>query len=260
MKYSNEGRSLGGRLLASDFLLAERGTGPRTRAGGRRLRRRNREVVDATAGVAGLLLGLLIGPLADRLATNAPAGVPLLASAPFSRRLPLVTVATALVAGGSGLDFGFTVEALIAAFFCWILVIVTRIDLEHRLIPNRIVVPAAVLVLAARTADDPSFEWLLAYLGAALVLFLIVFAYPRGMGMGDVKLAGLLGAGLGLSVIPGLFIGFLAAFVPAAVLLIRHGSDARKRAIPLGPFLALGAVIALFAGDAILDWYTSFGG
>jgi leader peptidase (prepilin peptidase)/N-methyltransferase len=97
--------------------------------------------------------------------------------------------------------------------------------------------------------------WILAGLGAGLGLFLLVLAYPQGMGMGDVKLALFLGCGLGLAVVVGLFVGFVAAAVPAVVLLVRHGRAARKQAIPLGPFLALGGVVALFAGDAILDWY-----
>jgi leader peptidase (prepilin peptidase)/N-methyltransferase len=215
--------------------------------------------VDVAAGSVGLLLGLLVGPVADRIATNAPARLPLLAAAPVSRRLLLVTAATALLGAAAGLDFAFTAEALIGAVFCWILVILTRTDLEHRLIPNRVVVPGMVLLLAARTLDDPSVEWLLAAFGAGLALFLLALVYPRGMGMGDVKLAGLLGAGLSVSVIVALFVGFIAAFVPAALLLVRHGAAARKRAIPFGPFLALGGVIALFAGDAILDWYVDFG-
>jgi leader peptidase (prepilin peptidase) / N-methyltransferase len=215
--------------------------------------------MDATAAVVGLVLGLLTGPLADRLATNAPAGAPLLASAPLSRRAALVTAATALLGAGAGLAFGFTLEALVAAVFCWILVVITRTDFELHVISNRIVVPGAVLVLAGRTLDDPSLEWLLAALAAGLVLFLIVFAYPAGMGMGDVKLAAFLGAGLGVPVTVALFLGFLAAFAPAAAILVRHGRAARKRAIPLGPFLALGGVIALFAGDAILDWYVDLG-
>ena len=215
--------------------------------------------MDLAAGLVGLLLGLAVGPLADRLATNAPVKDPLLRRAPFSPRVFLVTAATSLLAAGSGLAFGFTLEALIAAVFCWILVIVTRTDFEHRLIPDRIVLPGIVAVLVARTLDDPSVEWILAAIGAGLGLFLVVFAYPKGMGMGDVKLAAFLGAGLGLSVVVALFVGFLAAFVPALVLLVRHGRAARKRAIPLGPFLALGGVVALFAGAAIIDWYTGDG-
>jgi leader peptidase (prepilin peptidase)/N-methyltransferase len=192
---------------------------------------------------------------ADLLATTAPVEGGLLRRVPFSPRLPLVAAATALLAGACGLAYGFTLEALVGAIFCWILVVVTRTDLEHRLIPDRIVLPGAVLVLALRTLDDPSLAWLLGGLGAGLVLFLIVLAYPKGMGMGDVKLALFLGVGLGLGVFVALFSGFIAAAVPAIALLVRHGRAARKQAIPLGPFLALGGVIALFAGDAILDWY-----
>jgi leader peptidase (prepilin peptidase) / N-methyltransferase len=211
--------------------------------------------VDVAAGVVGLLAGLAVGPLADRLATNAPIGAPLLERVSFSRRLPLVAGATAVLGAACGLSFGLTLEALVSAFFCWVLVIVTRTDLEHRLIPNRIVVPGAVLVLIGRTVDEPSVAWILAGLGASLGLFLLVLAYPRGMGMGDVKLALFMGCGLGVAVLVALFLGFIAAAVPAIVLLVRHGTAARKQAIPLGPFLALGAVVALFAGDAIIDWY-----
>ncbi len=207
------------------------------------------------AGFLSLLAGLLVGPLADRLATNAPLHEPLLRRVPFSPRLPLVTAGTALLAAACGLAFGFTLEAAIATFFCWVLVVITRTDFEHRLIPDRIVLPGAVVLAAARTLDEPSFGWVLGGLGAGLGLFLLVLAYPKGMGMGDVKLALFMGAGLGLSVIVGLFLGFIAGAVPAIALLIRHGREARKQAIPLGPFLALGAVVALFAGDAILDWY-----
>jgi prepilin signal peptidase PulO-like enzyme (type II secretory pathway) len=211
--------------------------------------------VNVGAGIAGALLGLAAGPLADRLATNAAAGAPLLRREPFSSRLPLVAGACALLTAASGLVFGFTLEALVGAFFCCALVVVTRTDFEHRLIPDRIVLPGAVVLLVLRTLDEPSLAWLLGGVGAGLALFLIVLAYPKGMGMGDVKLALFLGAGLGLGVVVALFLGFIAAAFPALVLLVRHGRAARTQAIPLGPFLALGGVIALFAGDAILDWY-----
>ncbi len=211
--------------------------------------------MDVTAGLVGLLVGAAVGPLADRLATNAPLHEPLLRSVPRSPRLPLVTLATVLLGGASGLVFGFTLDGLVAALFCWLLVVITRTDFEHRLIPDKIVLPGTVAVLALRTIDDPSIEWVLSALAAGLVLFLIVLAYPKGIGMGDVKLSAFLGAGLGVSVIPALFVGFFVAFVPAALLLVRHGTEARKQAIPLGPFLALGGVVALFWGGAILDWY-----
>jgi prepilin signal peptidase PulO-like enzyme (type II secretory pathway) len=215
--------------------------------------------VDVGAGTVGLITGLVVGPLADRLATNAPLHDPLFRSVPRSQRLALVTAGTALLGGACGLVYGFTLEALIAVVFCWVLVIVTRTDLEHRLIPDTIVLPGAVVLLALRTIDDPSVEWILGALGAGVVLFLIVLVYPRGLGMGDVKLSAFLGAGLGISVIVAMFLGFFIAFVPAALLFVRHGKEARKHAIPLGPFLALGGVIALFWGDAILDWYRDLG-
>ena len=211
--------------------------------------------MDVAAGLVGLLAGVAVGPLADRLASNAPRRKPLLSKAQRSPRLLLVTLGTALLAGACGLVFGFTLEALTSALFCWALVVVTRTDLEFRLIPDKIVLPATVAVLALRTIDDPSVEWILSALAAGLLLFLIVLAYPRGLGMGDVKLSAFMGAGLGLSVIPAMFVGFFVAFLPAALLLVRHGREARKQAIPLGPFLALGAVVALFWGSAILDWY-----
>jgi len=221
---------------------------------------RETEYVDLGATLVGLVLGLGVGPLADRLATNAPVKTRrLLERVPRSRWIWLVTAATALLAAACGLDFGFTAEALIGAFFCWILVVVTRTDFEHRLIPDRIVLPGAVAVLVARTLDDPSVAWVLAGIGAGVLLFLIVLVYPKGLGMGDVKLAAFMGVALGSSVAVALFFGFLAAFIPAAVLFKRRGRAALKQGIPLGPFLALGGVIALFAGDAILDWYTRIG-
>ena len=215
--------------------------------------------MDLAAGLVGLLLGTFVAPLADRIATNAPVHDPLLRSVPRSARLPLVWLGTALLGGACGLVFGFTLEAVAATLFCWVLVVVTRTDLEHRLIPDKVVLPAAVAVLALRTLDDPSLEWILSALAASLVLFLVVLAYPAGLGMGDVKLSALLGAGLGLSVIVAMFVAFFVAFVPAAILFARHGKAARRSAIPLGPFLALGGVIALFWGGEILDWYRDLG-
>jgi len=216
--------------------------------------------VDVGAGLVGLLAGLVVSPLADRVATNAPLHDPLLKSVPRSPRLWLVALGTALLGGASGLVFGYTLEALAAAVFCWVLVVIARTDFETRLIPDKVILPAAIVVLALRTIDDPSLEWILSALGAGLVLFVIVLIYPRGLGMGDVKLSAFLGAALGVNVIVAMFVGFFVAFLPAAVLFVRHGREARKESIPLGPFLALGGVIALFWGDAILDWYRQLGG
>ena len=170
-------------------------------------------------------------------------------------KYPAVELVTALLVAGCALDFGLTFKAGIAALFCVVLVAISVIDLERRIIPNRIVLPAAAVILALQTARDPSVEWVAAGAGAAAFLLLAALAYPAGMGMGDVKLALLLGFGLGRTVPIGMLMGMIAALVPAVVLLARHGSAARKMAIPFGPFLAFGAVVALFAGDRILDAY-----
>ena len=168
---------------------------------------------------------------------------------------PAVELATALLIAGCVLAFGLSGRMVVAAAFCAVLVAISAIDLTHRIIPNRIVLPAFVVVLAAQTLLEPSPEWALAALGASGFLFLAVLIHPAGMGMGDVKLALLMGAMLGRTVPVALMLGMLAALVPAVFLLARHGSKARKMGIPFGPFLALGSVIALFAGDQIVDWY-----
>jgi leader peptidase (prepilin peptidase)/N-methyltransferase len=155
----------------------------------------------------------------------------------------------------SFLVFGVTAEALVAAFFCAVLVAISAIDVEHRIIPNAIVLPAAAAALVANTVLEPRLEWAVAALGCSAFLFFAVLAYPSGMGMGDVKLALFLGAALGRTAPVALMIGMLAALVPAIVLFARHGRGARKMAIPFGPFLAVGGVVALFLGDRLLDLY-----
>jgi leader peptidase (prepilin peptidase) / N-methyltransferase len=170
---------------------------------------------------------------------------------------PAVELTTALLLVGCVLRFGLSAEAAVAGLFCAVLVAISAIDIEHRIVPNRIVVPATAVVLTARTAIDPSVEWALAALGAAGFLFVAVLAYPKGMGMGDVKLALLLGAAVGRSVPVALMVAVVAALLPAVVLFARHGAAARKRAIPFAPFLALGGVVALFAGERLLDVYLS---
>jgi leader peptidase (prepilin peptidase)/N-methyltransferase len=172
-------------------------------------------------------------------------------------RYPAVELVTALLVAGSVWKFGLTSSAAVAAFVCLVLVAVSATDIEHRIIPNRIVVPAAAIVLAANTALHPSPVWALAALGAAGFLFAAALAYPKGMGMGDVKLALLMGAALGKSVSVAMMIGMVAALVPGIYLLARHGGAARKMRIPFGPFLALGSVVALFAGPWLLHQYWS---
>lgn len=177
--------------------------------------------------------------------------------APISPLYPLVEAATAALVVACMAVFGPTPEGLLAAGFCALLVALSAIDARHRIVPNRIVLPAAAAALATRTLLDPSPEWLLSALAAAGALFAVVLAYPKGLGMGDVKLALLLGAVLGRSVSVALMLGLLAALVPAAVLLARHGAAARTMGVPLVPFLSLGSVVALFAGERLLDAYLS---
>jgi leader peptidase (prepilin peptidase)/N-methyltransferase len=175
--------------------------------------------------------------------------------APISLRYPAVEFLTAALIAGCFLKFGWSADALIGGFFCAALVAVSATDLERRVIPNLIVLPAAAVVLVANTLVHPSVEWIAGGLGASAFLLLAALAYPAGMGMGDVKLALLLGVGLGRTVPVAMLIGMVAALVPSVVLLVRHGSKARKMGIPFGPFLAFGGVIALFAGQSLLHAY-----
>ena len=170
---------------------------------------------------------------------------------------PAVELLTAVLIAGCVFAFGLTAEAAVAAFFCAVLVAVSAIDLEHRIIPNRIVLPATVIVLVANTARDLTPEWTVAALGASGFLFAAALIYPAGMGMGDVKFALLMGAALGKTVSVALMAGMLAAMIPGLVLFAQHGTKARKMGIPFGPFLAVGSVVALFWGHDILDAYLS---
>jgi leader peptidase (prepilin peptidase)/N-methyltransferase len=168
---------------------------------------------------------------------------------------PFVEALTAALAVACVAAFELTAEAALAFGFCAVLVTLSVIDLQHRIVPNRIVLPAAAVVLAAHTLIDPTPAWALGALGGAGFLFAAALAYPKGLGMGDVKLAMLLGAMLGASVSVALFLGFVASLVPAVVLFVRHGAAARKMAVPLVPFLSLGALVALFFGERLLDGY-----
>ena len=170
-------------------------------------------------------------------------------------RYPAVELASGLLVAGCFWKFGFSGSAFVGAFFCLALVAISATDIEHRIIPNRIVLPAAAIVLAANTALHPSPRWAIAAFGASGFLFAAALAYPKGMGMGDVKLALLMGAALGKTVPVALMIGMATTLAPALYLLARHGGAARKMGVPFGPFLALGSVVALFAGQPILHAY-----
>jgi leader peptidase (prepilin peptidase)/N-methyltransferase len=166
-----------------------------------------------------------------------------------------IELATALLLVACVLAFGLSLKAAAAGIACAALVVATATDLERRIVPNWVVLPAAVAVLALQTAWHVSPAWALGAVGAAGFFFLAALAYPGGMGMGDVKLALLIGALLGRTTPVGIMLGLLFALVPSAVLVARHGRGARKLAIPFAPFLAAGAVVALFAGEPILHAY-----
>jgi leader peptidase (prepilin peptidase)/N-methyltransferase len=143
--------------------------------------------------------------------------------------------------------YGLHPEAIVVVGVIATLVVISKHDLERHIIPNRIVVPAWIAVLLAHLALHPQhwLEWLVCSFGAGFFFLAVQLAYPAGLGMGDVKLALLIGAALGWGVVAALLFGTLAAGVVSAVLLLTHGAEARKRAIPLGPFLAGGAVVVL---------------
>jgi leader peptidase (prepilin peptidase) / N-methyltransferase len=172
-------------------------------------------------------------------------------------RYPAVELLSALLVAGCAWKFGLHPEALVAAFFCLALVAVSATDVEHGIIPNRIVLPAAAVVLAAQTALHPSPQWAIGAVAASGFLLAGALAAPRGMGMGDVKLALLLGAMLGKTVAVAMLVGLLSAMVPAIVLFATLGMGARKVKLPFGPFLALGGIVALFAGHPLLHAYWS---
>jgi leader peptidase (prepilin peptidase) / N-methyltransferase len=166
-----------------------------------------------------------------------------------------IELTTALLLVGCVLEFGLSLRTAAAAIACGTFVVVTATDIERRIVPNRVVLPAAAAVLVLDTVWHLSPEWALGALGAAGFLFIAAVAYPGGMGMGDVKLALLIGALLGKTTPVGIMLGLFLALVPSLFLIARHGAGARRLAIPFAPFLAAGAVIALFAGEPILHAY-----
>jgi len=172
------------------------------------------------------------------------------ASTPGRRADAVTATAAGCLAAASFAQLGLGARGVIAAFTLAVLVVLARIDLERRVLPDRIVLPAAAAVLAAQLALFPDrwLEWLLAPLVAFALLFVPLVVRPSGIGFGDVKLMLLLGASLGFAVLDALLLGFLLVVPAALFLLVRDGPKARTRAIPLGPFLAAGAAVATFLG------------
>jgi leader peptidase (prepilin peptidase)/N-methyltransferase len=177
--------------------------------------------------------------------------------AAISPRYPAVELLTgvtfAAVAAARGMDDDLVLQLPFVA----VLIAVAFIDAEHEVVPNRIVVPAAIFgaVAGAVVMTDDVPELLAAGAGGFVAMLLIALAYPRGMGMGDVKLAGVMGLYLGLEVIPGLFVAFLTGTAVGLGILVREGAAARKKRVPFAPFLALGGIVALLVGPELIDLY-----
>jgi leader peptidase (prepilin peptidase) / N-methyltransferase len=177
----------------------------------------------------------------------------------ISPRYPLTELAMAALFAATVAILGTddVGELVLGLALCAVLVTVTLTDLERRVIPNTVLLVGALVGAGVAAASDPGSlpDRALAAAGAGGFLLCVALAYPRGMGMGDVKLAAVMGLYLGRAVAPALLIGFAAGAVVGLVMIARKGAAARKQAIPFGPFLALGGIVGLWYGDAILDWY-----
>src|SRR3954467_8580654 len=178
-------------------------------------------------------------------------------SAQISARYPVVELVTGVVFALVAIARGPSLELLIDLPFAAMLIAVADIDLEHRIVPNRILAPMAVWAVAASAVVQPEKLPELLIAGAAAFTFLLVAAliHPAGMGMGDVKLVGVMGLYLGLSVAPAMLIAFLAGSTVGIAMMLRAGADARKTGVPFAPFLALGGLVALVVGPELIDLY-----
>lgn len=178
----------------------------------------------------------------------------------ISPRYPLVEALTAALCCGAVLAHHSASAVALSIVLILLVVPAALIDLEHRIIPNRITALGAALALVVGLALDPAGEpeRLIAGAGAGGLLLAAALAYPGGMGMGDVKLAGMMGLFLGAAVAPALLIALLSGVLAGAVVIARSGARAgRKTAVPFGPFLALGALTAVFVGPQLVGVYVN---
>jgi leader peptidase (prepilin peptidase)/N-methyltransferase len=180
--------------------------------------------------------------------------------APISPRYPLVEALTAVLCVGAVLAHRSAAGIALSITLILLVVPAALIDLEHRIIPNRLTALGAVLALAIGLALDPAGEpeRLIAGVAAGGFLLLAALAYPGGMGMGDVKLAAVMGLLLGPAVAPAILVALIAGVLVGVAIIAEKGTGAgRKTAVPFGPFLALGALVAVFAGQPIIDVYVN---
>jgi leader peptidase (prepilin peptidase)/N-methyltransferase len=176
----------------------------------------------------------------------------------ISPRYPLTELAVGVLFAATVLVYRHdAAEAVIGLVFVAMLAVVTLTDLERRIIPNKVLIAGAVLCLAIAIPTDPGGlpERAIAAVAAGGLFFLVALAYPKGMGLGDVKLAATMGLFLGRAVAPAILAALLIGSIAGLALIARHGAGARKMAIPFGPFLALGGVIGLLVGDRLIDLY-----
>ena len=178
---------------------------------------------------------------------------------PISPRYPLTEAGLGVLWAGTVLALGTddTGELVLGLVLCAILVAITLTDLELRIIPNAFVLAGAIAGVAIVLGFDLGEldQRAIAVAAAGGAFLLIAFIYPRGMGMGDAKLVAMMAIYLGRSIAPAVLVGLLVGSVVGAAMIARKGAEARKQAIPFGPFLALGGVVGLWFGDEIVDWY-----
>src|SRR3954452_417121 len=173
-------------------------------------------------------------------------------------RYPLIELAVGIAFAATTLVLrDDPAELALGLVFVAVLAAVTLTDLERRVIPNAVLVAGSLIGLAIVGATDPASlpERVAAAAGAGGFLLLFALVYPRGMGMGDVKLAAVMGLFLGASVVPALFVGIALGALVGFWLMLRYGAEARKHAVPFGPFLAIGGVVGLLAGSQMIDLY-----
>jgi leader peptidase (prepilin peptidase)/N-methyltransferase len=177
----------------------------------------------------------------------------------ISARYPIVEAVTAaLYVAVVAVKWDDVLAMTLGLVLVTFLVPIAVIDFDLKVIPNKLTAPAAVLAVALGAVLEPSYlpEQLAAGAGALAFFLLPALIHKKGMGMGDVKLVGVLGLYLGRDVAPAIMIGLvLGVIVGAAIVAIKGVSEGRRTKVPFGPFLAMGALVAFFAGDAIVDAY-----
>lgn len=220
-------------------------------------------------GLVGFVVGFAVGTCSAVFVERWPSGEAAGATRSGSRgrrggpwRRPAVALASGVLAGAALAVLGPSAEGLIAMTLALALVPVVVIDIEERLIPDVVVLPTAGLVLAVAALAGPGRWWLPVASAAGATGFMLALCAlsPEGMGMGDVKLAMLLGAALGPAVVPALVIAFVLGGISGAWLLARRGASARRIGMPFGPFLAAGAAGALVVERDVPHWLGAFAG